>query len=169
MEYLIIALIYLLPIIFVYRNSRKSNRSIAWTVGSIVIPVILPIIYFLTLGKHKEKQKRAGVLFTYLAGITDANANGMDRKNIIVQSGKGAKLQLQREPNNPSDPNAVAVYTVEGKQIGYLNKVDAREIAKLLDAGVTIDARIVDITRDRDHDVKRCQIRLMRKKTKKVS
>ena len=51
----------------------------------------------------------------------------------------GRPLQLIREPDNPHDPNAVAVYDVEGSlHAGYLPKDTAVRIAKKLDAGTNL-------------------------------
>lgn len=48
----------------------------------------------------------------------------------------GNALRLVREPNNPYDTNAVAVYDAEGQtQVGYLPREHAERIAKRLDAG----------------------------------
>ena len=42
-------------------------------------------------------------------------------------------LTLRREPDNPHDPNAVAVFDRKGRtMIGYVPKQDARRIAALL-------------------------------------
>lgn len=46
-----------------------------------------------------------------------------------------AALQLRREPTNPHDRNAVAVYTPSGAQLGYVAREVAADIAPLLDQG----------------------------------
>ncbi len=48
-------------------------------------------------------------------------------------------VQLVREPDNPYDPNAVAIHQF-GRMIGHYNKQKARSLAKLLDSGETLDA-----------------------------
>lgn len=42
---------------------------------------------------------------------------------------------LVREPDNPHDPNAVAVRPLEGETIGYVNKQTAAWLSKRMDAG----------------------------------
>lgn len=53
----------------------------------------------------------------------------------------GAPVRLVREPENPHDLNAVAVYDRTGQQrAAYVNKQMARRLAKLLDAGEPLQA-----------------------------
>lgn len=58
-----------------------------------------------------------------LAGTTtfakDAVAALVDRHNLGMRGYYEGPAQLQREPDNPADPHAVAVI-VEGKKVGYL-------------------------------------------------
>ena len=55
-------------------------------------------------------------------------------------------LILHREPENPADEKAVAIYTRAGLHIGYLNRARADQIAHWIDAGTTYYARVVEIT-----------------------
>lgn len=53
----------------------------------------------------------------------------------------GRSVRLEREPDNPHDPNAVAVYADGATALaGYVNKLNARRIAARLDAGETLEA-----------------------------
>lgn len=53
----------------------------------------------------------------------------------------GARVRLVREPENPHDPNAIAVYDASGKHLAaYVNKQKARTLSRLLDAGQPIEA-----------------------------
>lgn len=58
----------------------------------------------------------------------------------------GVAVALIREPNNPHDANAVAVW-IEGKHVGYLSKNDNRTIARFIDeqgadiGGLAMDAK----------------------------
>lgn len=50
-------------------------------------------------------------------------------------------MTLVREPDNPHDPNAVAVYDATGKHLtAYINKQRARQMAVLLDTGERLKA-----------------------------
>jgi len=53
----------------------------------------------------------------------------------------GRPVRLVREPDNPHDPFAVAVYDQSGQhQAAYVNKQKARMLSKLLDAGEPVQA-----------------------------
>jgi hypothetical protein len=59
---------------------------------------------------------------------------------------QGAEVALIREPSNPADPMAVAVWLLESGtprwRIGYLDRTVAVRIAPRLDAGVSVRASI---------------------------
>lgn len=46
-----------------------------------------------------------------------------NRQEIIKKTAVGEPLLVVREPTNPVDPNAVAVLTIRGEQLGYVKKV----------------------------------------------
>ncbi|RAI54045.1 HIRAN domain-containing protein [Roseicella frigidaeris] len=54
----------------------------------------------------------------------------------------GQPLRLRRDAANRHDPNAIAVHTPEGEQLGWLPRGEARRIAPLLDAGGQIRAEV---------------------------
>lgn len=56
----------------------------------------------------------------------------------------GDQLDLQRQPNNPHDPNAIIVMWHNNK-IGYIPRALAQDINRQLTAGMSIDATIIDI------------------------
>lgn len=90
-----------------------------------------------------------------VAGVSASNSNGRSRQNYIRAFCKpGMPLILKREPDNPYDKNAVAVwikaramlfFTAE-VQIGYLSAHVAAEIADHLDNGGRARAMITEIT-----------------------
>jgi hypothetical protein len=51
----------------------------------------------------------------------------------------GTQLRLVREPDNPHDPNAIAVYSQDNKA-GYVPASRAKVLAKLMDSGVKLVA-----------------------------
>ena len=53
----------------------------------------------------------------------------------------GDQLQLSREPDNPYDENAVAIYR-EGIKLGYLPRVENIVVARMMDKGQRINALI---------------------------
>ena len=53
----------------------------------------------------------------------------------------GDPLRLEREPDNPHDPNAIAV-TWRGRKLGYVPRRDNATLAWGLDHGAPLQARI---------------------------
>jgi single-stranded-DNA-specific exonuclease len=56
------------------------------------------------------------------------------RQSIIAHLSIGESIRLQREPTNPYDNNAICVETLNGWQIGYLNRHLAATLAPFFDA-----------------------------------
>lgn len=54
----------------------------------------------------------------------------------------GRPARLVREPSNPHDRNAIAIYSETGK-VGYWNRQMAARLAKILDAGDPIEALFI--------------------------
>lgn len=61
----------------------------------------------------------------------------------------GDRLLLRREPDNPYDPRAVRVEW-QGTQIGYAPRADNVDLARLMDRGVPVEARILQLQKSRD-------------------
>lgn len=68
------------------------------------------------------------------------------RQKEIRLCNEGERIFLKREPNNKYDRNAVAVLRENGRQIGYLSRDDAEWVARVMDAGDNVEARIKRIT-----------------------
>jgi len=74
-------------------------------------------------------------------GIWTANVRGIDYHKADVRASDttpGTALEIQREPDNPHDRNAIAV-VAEGRLVGYVNKQMAAKLAKLMDAGLVLE------------------------------
>lgn len=56
----------------------------------------------------------------------------------------GRKVTLVREPDNPHDKNAIAIFNDRGEQVGHWNKGMAASLAKVLDSGQPIEAVALD-------------------------
>ncbi len=67
------------------------------------------------------------------------------RQDVIAGLRAGAPLDLRREPENPHDANAVAVYYGD-LQLGFVNRRLASHIAPLMDAGTRYTARVASLT-----------------------
>ena len=59
-----------------------------------------------------------------------------ERKTLCSTMRSGQLLQLKREPENPYDPNALAIQTQDHQMCGYIAAKQAKWISPLLDAGI---------------------------------
>ena len=67
------------------------------------------------------------------------------RQDVIAGLRAEAPLELRRQPDNPHDCNAIAVYY--GKlQLGFFNKRLAARLAPLIDSGARYRARVASLT-----------------------
>ena len=78
---------------------------------------------------------------TKLAGVTFEG-----RQEIIARLSPGTPLRLERQPENPYDPAACALFDAAGDQVGFLNRRLAAELAPVLDSGVEYDVEVADVT-----------------------
>lgn len=67
---------------------------------------------------------------TKVVGTSFHNDDGSNRCKIISSCEPMDYLTLRMEPDNPNDPNAIAVLRADGQQLGYLQKRLAGEITR---------------------------------------
>lgn len=77
-----------------------------------------------------------------IVGVTFPNRDGSSRQAYILGVQAGEALELRPEPDNPVDPNAVAVYTRSGRQLGYLAS-QWGNLSSQLQGGAHIDCTAV--------------------------
>ena len=65
----------------------------------------------------------------------------------------GDRLELLREPDNPYDANAVRVRW-RGRMLGYVPRRDNAAVARLMDRGTALEARIASLTEHRNRSVR---------------
>ena len=77
--------------------------------------------------------------FTKIVGVTFENGDGISRQQIleeiaddIVHNGL-MKLHVLRDNENPHDANAIAVFDKEYRQIGFLSRDIASQLAPMID------------------------------------
>lgn len=77
-------------------------------------------------------------------GLHSFAVRGTSYHEAAVTAGRftpGAPVRLVREPENPHDPNAVAVYAETGRRLaGYVPKGQAKRLAQMLDSGADLVA-----------------------------
>ena len=85
---------------------------------------------------------------TYTLGIVGES----HYQDAIRRCRQGDRVVLKREPENPYDENAVAVLRENGEQIGHLSRDHAEWVARVIDEGKKVEAKIKRIlggTRDK--------------------
>ena len=73
-----------------------------------------------------------------------------EAKAVWDQMREGDRLTLVREPGNPHDANAVRVEW-NGHQLGYIPRAENAAIARQMDRGNRLAARITKLTMYRNH------------------
>jgi hypothetical protein len=69
-----------------------------------------------------------------------------DGKAVWDALRKGDALTLVREPANPHDPNAIRIEW-RGRMLGYVPRRDNADLARQLDRGARVEARIMELKR----------------------
>jgi hypothetical protein len=79
----------------------------------------------------REALREQGLIVTGAAGAAQFH------DEVLQGAGAepGAPLILRRDPDNEHDPNAIAVDTADGGQLGFVPRELAAELAPRLDAG----------------------------------
>lgn len=88
------------------------------------------------------------------AGIADAEAfhtklvgvSFEGRQDVVARLQPGVPLRLERQPDNPYDACACALFDPFGDQVGFFNRRLAAVLAPVLDAGVEYDVEVTDVT-----------------------
>jgi hypothetical protein len=73
-----------------------------------------------------------------------------EAKSVWEQMKPGDALMLAREPSNPHDRNAVRVEW-NGHVLGYLPRAENEAVARQMDRGNRLQARIVGLGKYRNH------------------
>jgi len=84
--------------------------------------------------------------YTKIRGVAQVNSNGSKRQTLIKHLKIGQPAHCVREPNNPYDKNAIAVYDTENNQLGYFSADLAHSYAREMDKGLRLTATISSLT-----------------------
>jgi hypothetical protein len=77
-----------------------------------------------------------------LVGERFDNEDGSSRQEELARCAVGEPVELIREPSNPHDPSAVAVYSCRRVQIGYVGADRSAWIGSKMDRGYPVRAII---------------------------
>ena len=86
-----------------------------------------------------EEEKTTALLKCYIAGY--AYYQG---ERVIDQLKPDLKLDLKREPDNPYDNKAIAIY-FENHKFGFIPRVNNKVIANIMDQKMPVFAKILKI------------------------
>lgn len=93
----------------------------------------------LAVPSRSEASDLVPLLECHVAG-TSYRPNGLaDIEPSLVE---GAVLRLEREPENPADDLAIAVYDPLRRHLGYVPRAKNQVLARLMDAGYLVVARL---------------------------
>ncbi|URA07022.1 hypothetical protein P9A47_gp54 [Xanthomonas phage Elanor] len=76
-------------------------------------------------------------MLTYVVG----SSHHKGAREAISALRKDEVLTLRREPDNPYDKNAVAVFDCCGQMLGYVPRQDAPAVTKVIASGMTYVAK----------------------------
>jgi len=84
------------------------------------------------LARDAPQLAEMGLRVAGVAGAGQHHADALQNERVEP----GSALQLRRDPDNPHDPNAIAVHPTDGgEQVGWVPRELAAELAPELDAG----------------------------------
>ena len=113
--------------------------------GQCIVAAVLALAVACTASADPAPKARVLVQTTLAAGLRHYEA-----KTVWDRMQPGDPLVLVREPENAHDPNAVRV-DWDGHVLGYLPQVDNADIARQLDRGQPLKARIAKLAKYRNH------------------
>jgi hypothetical protein len=76
-----------------------------------------------------------------------------DGGEVLRDLKPGARLELVREPENPYDANAVRVEW-RGVKLGYVPRRDNAAVARQMDRGAALEARLAGLLENRNRSVR---------------
>lgn len=110
-----------------------------------ILKLIFKAIFKGSLSNYNAISNNSKQFYSKIAGVTFKNDNGTERQSILKKCRSGEKLKLKHIPVK-QDKNAVAVFRLNGEQLGNLNRDLAEEISKELDKGKMVKAFISELT-----------------------
>lgn len=117
-----------------------------WRLGAAAWAAMFAAILTLGAGAAPEPASSEIVVQVSLT----AGLRYHDAKAVWDQMKVGDALTLVREPANPYDYNAVRV-DWNGHQLGYIPRTENEAIARQIDRGNRLQARIANLTKYRNH------------------
>ena len=125
----------------------ENYRFCCIRINPLIIRLLLPLICLLTSGRSgaEEIQQRIVLGAQPVAGYQHYAARKV-WENLRV----GDVLSLVRELDNPYDARAIRVEW-KGEKLGYVPRAGNEDLARLMDQGNKLSARIVHLQAGRSH------------------
>ena len=92
-----------------------------------------------------QKKRVVHLKNVYIAGT---QYHDMSENKDLARLRADDPLYLRREPQNPYDEYAIAVYTRSNQMIGYIPRHQNRTVARIMDQGVTVTATVEKVAPD---------------------
>ena len=102
-------------------------------------PALLALIHG-SFGKDGALQpfaRETMLMECQIAGLSYRNVKQIEPKLM-----PGDRLPLKREPENPHDPLAIMILTEAGEHLGYVPRAKNETLARLMDAGKLLFAKL---------------------------
>ncbi len=90
--------------------------------------------------EETKKQPKNRLMVDFIAGFQ--HYDGPDAETLLEV---GMSLQLNREPHNRFDKNAVEIWTGDAK-LGYIPRSVNSAVANLMDKGKKVEATVLELT-----------------------
>jgi len=116
-----------------------------WRVGAAAWAIFTAVLTAIVVAAPEPASSEIVVQVSLTAGL-----RYHDAKAVWDQMRVGDPLTLVREPANPYDNNAVRV-DWNGHQLGYIPRAENEAIARQMDRGNRLQARIANLTKYRNH------------------
>lgn len=114
-------------VVFEERYWYPDDGGVVWLAGYHVVDP--PSGRY--LARDAPELAAAGLRITGVAGAARHHAHALESDAVAP----GRPLVLRRDPDNPHDPNAIAVHALSGEQVGWVPRAIAADLAVDLDAG----------------------------------
>ena len=118
--------------------------NLAATIARSLAKVICTLVASIAFAGEPRIEARILIQSSPLAGFQFYGG-----KALWNEMKPGDTLTLVREPDNPYDPNAVRVEW-HGEKLGYVPRADNADVARHMDRGTKVEARISRLTEDRN-------------------
>ncbi len=111
---------------------------------SLRLFIVLALVAACTAGATPPPESRILVQSSPVAGFQFHEGRQLWNRLQV-----GDELTLVREPDNPHDPRAIRVEW-HGHMLGYVPRAENESVARQLDRGNKLEARIIRLTKHRD-------------------